>query len=204
MRKNGMMLMALATALALVPLAKADTFDITFTGSDFLNNIASLSTTVEATPNGAGYLISGIDSFSYSYSGSTYTSAVLVNNYGYEGDSMIYPGNSYNWSANINSVNESGSSDLDWMGLLFLSNGTYIGFDLDVNPFSEDVGINNQYYLELDANGSASYIEISGTMDIVDESTSVIPEPSSYLLLGTGLLGLMLLGGYRKMNSLSR
>jgi hypothetical protein len=201
MRKNGMMLMALATALAIAPLAKADTFDITFTGSDYFSNIASLSTTVEATPNGAGYLISGIDSFSYSYSGATYTSAVLVNNYGYEGDSKIYPGDSFNWSANINYVNESGSSDLDWMGLLFLSNGTYIGFRLYVNP-SGDVGIDNQYYSYLTAGGSASYIDIAGTMNIVDESTSVIPEPSSYLLLGTGLLGLMLLGGYRKMNSL--
>jgi hypothetical protein len=203
MRKNGMMLMALATALAIAPLAKADTFDITFTGIDYLGRPVSLSTTVEATPNGAGYLISGIDSFSYSYSGTTYTSAVLLNNYGYEGDSMIYPGDSYNWSANINSVQESGASDLDWMGLLFLSNGTYIGFSLDVN-YLGNVGVYNRYYIELSADGSASDIEITGTMNIVDESTSVVPEPSSYLLLGTGLLGLMLLGSYRKMNSLSR
>ncbi len=188
----------LAAALAIAPVARADSFLVAFSGS-MGGSPTTLDATVNATNQGNGsYLVTALDSFSYTYQGSTYNTATYVGSYGNAGDGLLYPGDTYNYHYTnclvTPCVAGSGSSLLDWKGLLFNVSGTYVGLSLNFDGGTPTYDVADYFYLNAD--GSASYSNSFGSLTI-STPMSATPEPSSWLLLLTGLLALLFVGRRR-------
>ncbi len=118
MKKLGFAACALVAAFLIAPAAQAGSiYEITYSSSAGV----TLDTVVEASydASSGGEAISAIDSFSYTYGFTTYTSATFVPTYGYVGDGLIYPNDTYSYSTSYNGSTITGTSDLDWGGCCF-------------------------------------------------------------------------------------
>lgn len=184
MKKLFFVLLVLAAALAITPGALADTFSYSFGGSGL-----STSLTFTGVSNGDGsYTITNVNGTVYS-AGSDITSPVDINEAPYpdpngtasntvtlDGLGIMYD----------NQLFPTQSPVLDFGGVLFDVNGLYIDI------FGVTNGVTSGYQW-LD---TGSYQNPSGGGQPIEFT----PEPSSLLLLGTGLLGLMFIV-FRKAKS---
>ena len=171
-KKLTFVFVALATALILTPVAKADSFDFTYTGND---GGATGSGTLFATDLGSGeWLI--VDASGTFDDGANSGSISLIQNpnapdastspsgfFGY--DDLLFP------NASVGEI-------LDVEGLLF----SFAGMELNLwqsggGPGTDGWSENNE---------DSGY----GTFSITSESGNVTPEPGSLPLLATGVLAL--------------
>lgn len=201
MKKITIALLALAVVLAVTPAAMADTFDFTFTtpnttvnGSD-VSAFGSLQGTFSGTEVGAN--IWDITSASITVFGSTvYASGTgSLAPTGIDGsDNLLY----MNGAPSIAYVDNGGISfDLgtEWINIYtgFVSGSTQYG------TFTGD-GTNDYGIQEgplSDTSGNTINFQNNGELVVSDTTPTSTPEPSSLLLLGTGLLGLALVA-FRK------
>jgi hypothetical protein len=181
MKKISLVMLVLAIALAAAPATRADSFKITFSGSGI-----SGSGVISGTSNAGGWydITSGSLVINGLVSSVDPTSDAAVNG-NINNDGLFYFDN-YLWS--------NASPYVDDSGLVFkLSNGTYLNlfyWDADVS----DVASLNNLYLGQDValiGNLSTWSDLSNSV-VVNVSVEATPEPSSLLLLGTGLL---LLGG---------
>jgi PEP-CTERM motif len=186
MKKYFMALLALATALAITPAALADTFDFTVSGSGL---------------TGGGSLIgSSIGGGNYAITGGTITldglSAIIVPD-STPGANVMYPGGwNYQGSGPSYSFMYDNILPVDSVGgILFqLSNGELLEI-WEINGIDYYNGVVNGSWIFSDYDDADLGYGEPITMDV-----TATPEPSSLLLLGTGLLGLAFVA-FRKVKS---
>jgi hypothetical protein len=201
MKKFALALLALATALAISPAAMADTFSFSFTspnyagGSSDVGASGNLQGTFSASEVGAN--IWQITSASILvFGGAVYEGGTgSLASAGTDGsDNLLY----MNGAPSIAYVDNGGISfDLgtEWINIYtgFVSGSTQYG------TFTGD-GTNDYGIQEgplSDTSGNTINFQNNGELVVSDTTPTSTPEPSSLLLLGTGLLGLALVA-FRK------
>jgi hypothetical protein len=168
MKKIGFITVALATALAFLPTAKADSFDFSVSGTGFTGSGILTGTAI-------GGNLSNI-------TGGTFTinsaSATVITNPSEPGYSVYTAGAGYNY--NYDDLISSTGAPLDDYGLLFqLADGGV------VNIWEVD----GTFYWNDWQNGQWAYNPAVGEGgDPITASITPTPEPSSLFLLGTGFL----------------
>jgi len=177
-KKFSLALLALATALAITPMARADstTFDFTaVTPNVGLYGSGTLVGTPDTTTAGAYDITSGTATFN-----GVSANLVATSSPGVMTDNPVTVDNTYFAYDNIIPLDATG-------GLFFqLSTGSLLEF--------WSIG-NADYYNELvDNGGSYTWLfnneQTSPYGDPVNFTATATPEPSSLLFMGTGLLGL--------------
>ncbi len=171
MKKFFMVLIALAAALIAAPAVKADSFTFAASGVGF-----SGSGTLTGTALGGG--TTAITSGAFTING---VSATIIGNWTNSGYNVYTAGAGYNYDYDDLVIGSSGSRSLDTYGLLFkLSNGGV------VNIWE----VNGTYYWNEWIGGAWEFNPGvgEGGDPILNGSITPTPEPSSLLLLGTGLL----------------
>jgi hypothetical protein len=172
MKKLSLALLAMAAALAITPAALADsTFDYTFAVNSVVTATGSLTGT-EVGSTGIFDITSGTIDVSYLPAGGVFTGSIDTNPAdiaasGTGADNVLYT-----------LSNSPNNLLLDVHGLFFeLNNNTFVnmwGGDDNGNGINYSITQNN-----------LDWVDYPGTFTI-----STTPEPSSLVLLGTGLLGL--------------
>ena len=202
MKKFSIALLAMAAALAITPAALADTLNFSFSGGgvsgsgtltlsaigggvDEITGITGAFTDTSLSISDAA--ITGMDAGSYSSSSPSLIYVLgngILEDGNYAWDNLYYPG------GNAPSVSlaaegypsgtySASGGQLDAYGLIFSLGGGY-----EVNLYGNGAGVDP----------SVAIFNVSGT-PITESYQSAVnfsatPEPSSLLLLGTGLLGL--------------
>jgi hypothetical protein len=196
MKKLSLVVLALATALAIAPAAKADNFGFTASGvnSGDPGGTAATPAWVSASGTltgvglgGSNWGITGASGVSITINGDTGSASLVASTDPWHGDS---PNTEFNYSDVINTSGaQGGVPTVDGnSGLLFqITSGVYSGYFAEI--YYDGFGD----VLSASPDGSLYVPETNG----YDVNFQVTPEPSSWLLLGTGLL---FLGGflYRK------
>jgi hypothetical protein len=185
---------ALTVALACASAAKADTFTFTFTGVDVSDNAVGGTLTLATTSLGGGYYgitgVSGIlgpsggldtvnDTLSYDWDGTA--------NYGVIHYTAAGTGVEYD-----NILNLSGA------GPIFDSHGLYMPYlTTTTTPEGPVATIKDIYFYSSGdiynfEHFKNNAVDDNGTFMIASESesSSITPEPSTWLLLGSGLFAL--------------
>jgi len=154
-------------------LAGSGTLTLTSTGDPNVDEITGISGSFSTT-NGVGFAgsITGLNPGSYS---STNPTANSLSTY----DNLFYPS-----QANATCAGASSSLLLDNCGLDFLVGGQY-----QVNLF----GLGSGYLLSDGLIGGNAYVDSNAAATF---ATGITPEPSSFALLGTGVLAFV--GAMRK------
>jgi hypothetical protein len=194
-KKFAVALLAVASALAITPAALADSWNFTFSDS----NGVTASGTITAS------LISGNE---WGITGGTITVDATGGGISGSGDILADPsGAGTEWT--LQNPPNSGGANYTADNLLFIGGDPVLdgdGFNFELTSY---VGPAGGIAGNIWGNSADNYTMFEGAFNIYDSGASFIltpaptPEPSTLLLLGTGLLGLAFVA-FRKSGAIGR
>jgi PEP-CTERM motif len=200
MKKLWLVVFALATALAIVPAAQADSFNYAIAGANFSADLTLTTADGTVSVPGPDSLVD-INAYIVTFVSGTFDIANgpeetfsatptapanegvnaynLTSNYGFLWDNLLYPGNP-------------GNEILDYGGILIAFSNGY-----DLNLFSGSFGSgapdNGYFYFADNGNFDSNNPVTDGNNGPAPDGLTPAPEPGSLFLFGTGLLAMALI-----------